>query len=508
MSQYGKTKSEIISLIRERRDTLSEISRALGLAPSTINKHLKELSEMGIIRLVDSDYAKKWKHYTLTDVAKVSGPETVATSNMKYKKAKYISFLLASIVAIAGLLMYLHAAGSVESVPVSITDPPYIPAGTNSVLLNYSSIIINYTYNRVNMTATLNSSGTINAISLVNVTRIIAMAKIRSGAVIKGVSINISSGSIQIGNATYPLTIPVKHFYTSVIGNGKVNSSTSILIDLSSVVVPYFSANSTGAESFAFLPKLSSVLGSINSRHAEDASLKNLENGGIANVTMPIGLFGKNIIYLFRRPSVMIENTSIASNKGVMGFEASLINTGNGTISLEGIAVLSCIFGPRVAMQANLSEANNSAEAEEYNSSDGTLTINVSKLYNGMNWSQKRMQINVTHRISRIVIIHGSYGLEQTPEMYEPEEVFGLSFGVLENGSLSPAMWEMPAIRENKGYQMAPHSESTFTYSTSSNSIQGQALNAVSKNGNYRIIAFTSNGIAVYYNERNATGCG
>lgn len=63
MSKYGKTKSDVLKLISENKDTLSIISSELGLAPSTVSKHLNELQDLGAIRLVKSEYAKKWKHY-------------------------------------------------------------------------------------------------------------------------------------------------------------------------------------------------------------------------------------------------------------------------------------------------------------------------------------------------------------------------------------------------------------------------------------------------------------
>lgn len=61
MSKYGKTKSDVLKLISENKDTLSIISSELGLAPSTVSKHLNELQDLGAIRLVKSEYAKKWK---------------------------------------------------------------------------------------------------------------------------------------------------------------------------------------------------------------------------------------------------------------------------------------------------------------------------------------------------------------------------------------------------------------------------------------------------------------
>lgn len=64
MSKTFETKRKILRILSANRSTLTEISKQLELAPSTIDKHIKELEADGAIELVDNPYIKKWKYYT------------------------------------------------------------------------------------------------------------------------------------------------------------------------------------------------------------------------------------------------------------------------------------------------------------------------------------------------------------------------------------------------------------------------------------------------------------
>ena len=509
MSKYGKTKSEILKLIKERKDTLSTISSELGLAPSTVSKHLNELQGLGAIRLVESEYAKKWKHYELNTGFEGGFPETIAAkiNYSRGSKSKYAFAGFLVIAAIAGLLALSISFNTASAnVPIAITDPPYLPAGTSAVLLNYSSITINYTYGGIVKTITLNSSGTLDALNLVNVSRIIATVYIKSGSKINGVSINISSGSISIGNSTYVLVIPVRRFYTKVLGNGTVNSSTSILLDLSSVVVPYFSNYSDAAESFAFMPKLSGVLGYANRQQMQTSINANSKKAFQDNESMPLGEFGRNAEFLFNPSSLKVENASISANSGNEELSISLINTGNNNVTVEGAAVLSCFLMPNRPTAQRTKLNHNNSNATTYNETSGALIINISRLYR--NWNSKPIQINVTHTPRTVMITGNPYAIARMRLLQSPLPILGVSFGVLRNGSLSSLLWGMPEMDGESGYTMSPGSAAELRYLALNGSIQKQALDSIVKSGYYRIIILTSNGIAVYERNENGTSCG
>lgn len=66
MSKTWDTKKKILKLLSKGNMTLSELSVALNLAPSTVSKHIEELKAVGAISMVDNPYIKKWKYYTAT----------------------------------------------------------------------------------------------------------------------------------------------------------------------------------------------------------------------------------------------------------------------------------------------------------------------------------------------------------------------------------------------------------------------------------------------------------
>jgi predicted transcriptional regulator len=67
MSQTNETKQKILLLLSGKQQTMSELSRELQLAPSTVSEHLKALKEEGVIEQVDNPFIKKWKYYYVVE---------------------------------------------------------------------------------------------------------------------------------------------------------------------------------------------------------------------------------------------------------------------------------------------------------------------------------------------------------------------------------------------------------------------------------------------------------
>ena len=67
MSKPFETKKEILEILSKKNKTLTDISRELDLAPSTVNQHLRELEEVGAIKLAEEQHSRKWKYYERTN---------------------------------------------------------------------------------------------------------------------------------------------------------------------------------------------------------------------------------------------------------------------------------------------------------------------------------------------------------------------------------------------------------------------------------------------------------
>jgi DNA-binding transcriptional ArsR family regulator len=93
MGKIWETKKEILKLLTTRAKTLTDISRALGLRPSTVSQHLKELKTVGAIEQVDNPYVKKWKYYKVASVSQPVPSEGIAMRVrmpvLAYRAAEY-----------------------------------------------------------------------------------------------------------------------------------------------------------------------------------------------------------------------------------------------------------------------------------------------------------------------------------------------------------------------------------------------------------------------------------
>jgi DNA-binding transcriptional ArsR family regulator len=73
----SRTRMEILKRLRERRRTLSELSRELNLSKAALHEHLSKLGEAGLVERVDSP-SRKWVHYELSGKGReIAGPEGI-----------------------------------------------------------------------------------------------------------------------------------------------------------------------------------------------------------------------------------------------------------------------------------------------------------------------------------------------------------------------------------------------------------------------------------------------
>ncbi|WP_456369148.1 ArsR/SmtB family transcription factor [Geoglobus sp.] len=60
----SETRMEILKSIADRRKTLSELSKEIGISKSSVKEHLEKLEKAGLIRRVDE--GRKWIYYEIT----------------------------------------------------------------------------------------------------------------------------------------------------------------------------------------------------------------------------------------------------------------------------------------------------------------------------------------------------------------------------------------------------------------------------------------------------------
>lgn len=64
----SESRIDILKGLKERRKTLTELSKELGLSASTVKEHMEKLSQDGLIKQKDDGH--KWKYYELTGKGK------------------------------------------------------------------------------------------------------------------------------------------------------------------------------------------------------------------------------------------------------------------------------------------------------------------------------------------------------------------------------------------------------------------------------------------------------
>lgn len=160
-----------------------------------------------------------------------------------------IAVVVIAILAYAAASQISRTSSQQSVVAVQLTDPPKIPAGTQQLLITYSSVELHSSSSgsaNQSQWVTASGNGTIDLLTLTNVSQTIANAKIASNSMINIVRFNITSAQIVINGTTYNVTVPSGKINIAITGGQKINSSSSsVLIDLYPTVNAHGSANGT-----------------------------------------------------------------------------------------------------------------------------------------------------------------------------------------------------------------------------------------------------------------------
>lgn len=163
MGKTLETKKKILELLENRKMTLTELSKELGLSKATVSQHIDELIRVHAVEKVNSEYFKKLKYYK-------------TTPNYSAMFAKAIGVVI--VLGIVAYAIYSYTGStSYPSVPnassktslknVSVTTAPYVNSSANTVVTPgqissaYTCIFLNY-----NMNGSIVSESGLSAYSL------------------------------------------------------------------------------------------------------------------------------------------------------------------------------------------------------------------------------------------------------------------------------------------------------------------------------------------------------
>ena len=209
--------------------TVSEISDKLNLAISTASQHIADLKEAGAIIEIELGHAKKWRYYRLNPDFQLN--KEIEKNNANDKAIIFGTAAVIGIVAISLYLFSVYGGQSSNALLFSLTDPPIVPNGTQSLFINYSSLEIHITaQNGSSMWIPGKGNGTIDLLTLVNASQIIGLARIPKNMSVDAVRFNVDSARIMINGTEYNVSIPNSQVSTQI--SPPASNSEEVLIDL------------------------------------------------------------------------------------------------------------------------------------------------------------------------------------------------------------------------------------------------------------------------------------
>ena len=238
MSRMGDTKKKIVEMLERKSETLTDISKKLELAPSTVSQHLQELVNSGTIRLVE-DRPRKWKYYELNrnnPMADQRGFDSrrwiVPIGVIALIAILGFGYLISSSRITTGTAaasqgaqqVYLQAGSSVPSgiTMFTVSDSPtfYNISALNVTLVN-ASIHSTTTGDWYNVPLQLKS---FNLIALKNISSVLSGTKLQSGSY-NEIVLYVSNVSATINGTTRHVILPNNRLV--ILGDFNVSNSTN-----------------------------------------------------------------------------------------------------------------------------------------------------------------------------------------------------------------------------------------------------------------------------------------
>jgi DNA-binding transcriptional ArsR family regulator len=539
MGKHGSTKEEILRQISQGSDNLSAISDALKLAPSTVSKHLHDLEAAGLIEQRDDSHVKKWKYYRLKQDARGLGDSGARMFTGKSAITAALALVIIAIIAFSVYGMNQNAAYNstlkTNYVPISITDPPQVPSGTQALYINYSHLTAQVVNSSGSSWVSINASGRLDLMSLINESQVIGSVGIGPNYSIEAIKFNITAASITIDNITYPVYLTISEVNAKV-GSKELNDSSGVLLDFSPVVMPAYASNTT---IFVLVPSLRAAIvprpgqyGSSASAQSKSHGTKAVPSAPIMNGRYPLPDDYKTILPEVN-PNLSIVNATLYSSDNNTSLSVILKNNGTDNVTIMGIAlygnltpypiVLPMIVNGTASVNMSgygwpgtVGSGGNAMPPDYANNTTGRyglvrfpgrqdsdhIEINASTMYtmwarhgaNSINIRLPRPVSNIS--ISDVGKAFGStIGYVGMPDRFRMMSM-GISFMVEKNGTLElPHTPFAHGQYSMAGYLLQGHSTSTLSYNGELNALDASPPVTFVNGTTYRLVVITSEGL-------------
>ncbi|MGC8649041.1 MAG: hypothetical protein ACP5UN_02380 [Candidatus Micrarchaeia archaeon] len=388
------------------------------------------------------------------------------------------------------------SSNTTSTMALMITDPPFVPIGTESLIINYNGLSLHESgtssyYN-------ISTAGSVNVLSLSNITQTIALLNIPKNLSFDSITFEGLSATATIDNKTYNIELPSNNITVSLNSNASARISKALLVDLSpSIIQVYNNSNST----FVLHPQ---AIATVLSNNEINSSIMNVG----ARIRMNANII-KRINSMF--PNISITGASLAESGNTISFSVSVSNKDNSSVEIKHIMLIGFMAGIKmnisgisnvinikdmgaempVSITANItsneiintsgiikgvqnsngSGSNTSKIAKSI--SEGNLivnergAINFGREFSEMGFSNIRFNESINESIMRDM--HGNVIAPNIEHMIEDANFFNrnfhdvLNFEVAQNGSLI-LPFDFHEAEGPNGFDMNASSTHTFTY--------------------------------------------
>jgi hypothetical protein len=312
---------------------------------------------------------------------------------------KFVPIVIVAILLVAVALLLLpqslpqsSVAQSGNLVALQITDPAQVPAGTQSLVIAYSSLAVHLSNaSGSSGWVSSNSTGSVNLLAVLNLTQTIGTVSVPANASIDMVRFAVSSANITVNGTTYNVTVPSGMLTAHVTGRTSVSGGASVLLDLSPVVASIVTNTTTV---FVLVPSVRAVVvgGGSNSATLHVGARARLSENETAELEQT-------------RPNVSITAASLSVSPGnVTSFSITLRDNSNESVVVKHVGFkgnLSVQFNSSaLAARANAFIANMTKRIT--NSTFCTIANITQHIGAGANQSSEHIIANITQHTGAV----------------------------------------------------------------------------------------------------------
>ncbi|MEM3212201.1 MAG: hypothetical protein QW091_01560 [Candidatus Micrarchaeaceae archaeon] len=246
-------------------------------------------------------------------------------------------------------------------VMAQLTDPPQVPNGTQSLNMSYASVRFHIIGSNFSEWLNAGTSGKIDLLSLVNISKTLGSVTVPANSAVDELAFNITGLTIEINGTTYPVAVPNSTILVHL--TTKVNTSSSILADLSPTIITIITNSSVPV--FVMVPSVRSIIVSGVSSSAKTT--------GYAYVNTTLRERFERVV-----PNISITGASIGSAGNITTITLSVKNNANTSATLRNVL----IFGNEsMHMYFNLSRGFLPAQIRQPTSLSNALTSNIIPIF-------------------------------------------------------------------------------------------------------------------------------